>query len=170
MLIHSGAQSAPLVLAGVEYLLPLYREASHYPQLLEEGLPGNPEVLRADELHTRAWDIMQPIFQKEQQRATEHYQRLAGMNSPLASSDVQVIAPAARYGRVETLFVELGRHQWGTFDPNSQTVHLHSAAEPGDEDLLDFAAAYTFLDGGVVYAVEPERLPGHTPLAATFRY
>jgi hypothetical protein len=30
------------VLAGVEYLLPIYREANTYPHLLAEGIHGNP--------------------------------------------------------------------------------------------------------------------------------
>ena len=36
-------ERAPLVLAGVEYLFPIYREANTYPHLIEEGIPGNPK-------------------------------------------------------------------------------------------------------------------------------
>jgi hypothetical protein len=38
------------------------------------------------------------------------------------------------------------------------------------EDLLDFAAVQTFLNGGTVYAVEPEKVSAETPLAAVLRY
>ncbi len=41
------SQKAPLVLAGVEYLLPLYRQANTYHHLMEEGITGNPETLSA---------------------------------------------------------------------------------------------------------------------------
>lgn len=41
--------------------------------------------------------------------------------------------------------------------------------EPGDEDLLNAAAIQTLLNGGTVYAVEPEQVPDTAPLAAIFR-
>jgi hypothetical protein len=47
---------------------------------------------------------------------------------------------------------------------------VHAEAEPGDEDLLDLAAVHTFLNGGMVYAVEPEQMPSYATLAALFRY
>ena len=33
----------PLILAGVDYLLPIYKKANRYPQLLEKGIRGNSE-------------------------------------------------------------------------------------------------------------------------------
>ena len=35
-------ERAPLVLAGVEYLFPIYREANTYPRLIEGGFPEIP--------------------------------------------------------------------------------------------------------------------------------
>jgi hypothetical protein len=64
----------------------------------------------------------------------------------------------------------VGVHQWGTYDPETMKVHLHLEAEPGDEDLLDFAAIHTFLNGGTVFAVEPDKVPNEALLAALFRY
>jgi len=49
-------------------------------------------------------------------------------------------------------------------------VELHDQAAPGDEDLLDLAAARTFLNNGIMYTVRPEDVPDGTPLAAVFRY
>jgi hypothetical protein len=68
------------------------------------------------------------------------------------------------------LFVAVGFQQWGTFDPATNTVWVHEEAEPGDEDLLDFAAIQTLLNRGTVYAVEPEKVPDETLLAAVSRY
>jgi hypothetical protein len=36
--------------------------------------------------------------------------------------------------------------------------------------LLEFAAIQTLLNGGTVYAVEPEKMPDTKSLAAVFRY
>ena len=59
---------------------------------------------------------------------------------------------------------------WGGFDPDTMSVDLHPEPEPTDEDMLDFAAIHTLLNGGTVYAVEPEQLPEQAPAAAIFRY
>ena len=165
-----AGERAPLVLAGVNYLHPIYEEANSYPHLMDEGIAGNPEELSTEELHKQAWAIVQPRFQKEQREAATRYRQLAGTGSELASGEIEQIVPAAYHGRVETLFVALGLQQWGTFDPPTNDVHLHQQAEPGDEDLLDLAAVQTFLNNGTVYAVESEKVPGDTPLATVFRY
>jgi len=87
-----------------------------------------------------------------------------------ASSDLDTIVPAAYHARVDVLFVAVGVQRWGRFDPNTGQVHVRETAEPGDEDLLDFAAIHSILNGGTVYAVAPANVPGAAPVAATFRY
>ena len=165
-----GDEGAPLVLAGVDYLLPIYKEANSYPHLVDEGIEGNPEEMSADELHEPAWAIVQPLFLRAQKQAAAQYRQLAGADSEQASSDLKEVVPAAYHGRVETLFVAVGLQQWGTFDPATNVVQLHEEAEPGDEDLLDLVAAYTLLNRGTVYAVEPEKVPDNARLVAVFRY
>ena len=54
--------SAPLLLAGIAYLLPIYRAANTYPQLIEEDIAVNPDDLPLDELHAQAWAIVAPRF------------------------------------------------------------------------------------------------------------
>jgi hypothetical protein len=55
---------APLVLAGVEHLFPGYRQANSYQHLVEEGIAGNPELLKPEELQAKAWEIVEPLFLK----------------------------------------------------------------------------------------------------------
>jgi hypothetical protein len=126
--------------------------------------------MSADELHEPAWAIVQPLFLRAQKQAAAQYRQLAGADSEQASSDLKEVVPAAYHGRVETLFVAVGLQQWGTFDPATNVVQLHEEAEPGDEDLLDLVAAYTLLNRGTVYAVEPEKVPDNARLVAVFRY
>ncbi len=163
-------EQAPLVLAGVEYLLPIYQEANSYPYLVEKGIEGNPDELSAEVLHRRAWEIVYPLFAQAQEKAMVEYQRLSNVNSEQASDDLKKIVPAVYGGRVETLFVALGVQRWGRYDPQSGMVELHEEAKPGDEDLLDFAAIQTYLNGGTIYAVAPENMPGDSRIAAIFRY
>jgi hypothetical protein len=161
-------EQVPLVLAGVEHLLPIYRETNTYPHLLEEGIAGNPEELSPEKLHQRAWAIVQPLFSRAQEEAVAQYRQSAGTER--ASCDLQEVDLAAYHGRIRILFVAVGTQRWGTFDPDTKTVRLHQEAEPGDEDLLDFATLHTLMNGGTVYAVEPGRVPDDAPVAAVFRY
>ncbi len=161
-------ERAPLVFAGVEYLLPIYREANSYPHLIEKGITGNPEGLKGEELHEQALKIVEPYFLKGQEETMTQYKQLAG--SERASNSLKPIVQGAYDGRIDTLFVAVGVQQWGFYDLETRTVHLHPDVEPGDEDLLDFAAVHTFLSGGSVYALKPEQVPDEVPLAAIFRY
>jgi hypothetical protein len=161
-------EPVPLVLAGVEYLLPIYHDANHYPYLMDQGVTGNPEEMSPAELHERAWAIVHPHFEQSRQEARARYEQLA--NTDQASGDIRTILPAAHYGRVDTLFVALGRQQWGRFDPDTNTIQLRAEPEPEDEDLLNTAAIQTMSNGGTVFAVEPDDMPDQLPLAAIFRY
>ena len=163
-------QKAPLVLAGVEYLLPLYRQANTYQYLMDEAITGNPEILSAQELHNETWPIVEADFQKSQQGFLEQFHELFGGDTGKASNNLQEIVSAAYYQRVDSLLVAVGQQQWGLFDPTSETVYLHPEKETGDEDLLDFVAVHTLLNGGTVYAVPPEQIPYSTPVAAIYRY
>ena len=161
-------KTAPLVLAGVEYLFPVYREANTYPHLVEAGITGNPKLLKPEELRAEAWPLVEPLFLQDQSEAIAQYRDLTG--SDKISADLKEAVSAAYFGRVDRLFVALGVQQWGTFNPHTNAVQIHPDAEVGDEDLLNAAAIQTLLNGGTVYAMPPEKVPDAAPLAAIFRY
>lgn len=159
-------ERAPLVLAAVDYLQPIYRHANTYANLLEVGVAGNPDRLSSTELHDRAWPLVKPLFETGQQRAAAQYQQLAATDH--ASGDLEAVVAAAYEGRVETLFVALDRQVWGMFEPSAGRVEQHEQPSSGDVNLLDLAVAHTLMHGRTVYAVEPEQVPSHTELAAIF--
>lgn len=162
-------EQAPLVLAGVEHLLPRYRQANSYQHLVEEAVTGNPEEFSPEELHRQAWQVVSPYFEQNRQKAIALYNELVN-NSGQASGALEEVVAAAYYGRVGTLFVALGVERWGRFNPATSELHLHPTQQPGDEDLIDAAAIQTLLNSGKVYAVEQENVPGGGPVAAIFRY
>lgn len=166
----SGGEQMPLVLAGVDHLRGLYRDANHYPYLVDDGIDGNPENMPVSELHEKGWQIAQPIFQQEQEDAAARYQELAGTGSERVSNRVEDIVAAAYFERVETLFVDVGRQYWGTFDRETGDVEFHDEHKPGDLDLLDYASAHTLTNGGTVYAVGSDAMPTDAAAAAVFRY
>ncbi|MBW4512224.1 MAG: hypothetical protein KME64_37890 [Scytonematopsis contorta HA4267-MV1] len=161
-------QKAYLVLAGVDYLLPIYKQANSYSNLIDEGVTGNPDQLKAEELHAQAWQIVQPYFEAAQDEAVAYYKAILGTGK--TANTIQEVVPAAYYQRIESLFVPLGQQKWGMFNSETSNLEIHSEQEPGDEDLMDLAALHTILNGGTVYAVKPEQVPGNAQLAAVLRY
>lgn len=163
-------RNIPMVLAGVDYLLPIYREASSYQNLLQDGIAGNPDRENIKELHQRAWEIVRPIFEESQKKAYEKFEQLSGQKSDLAVNDIKAAVKAAVFGQVETIFVPLGAQKWGRYDAQNNKVLLKKEPAPENEDLFDFAAAQTLLNSGQVFAVPPEQMPGGGELAAILRY
>jgi hypothetical protein len=160
--------SVPLVVAAVDYLLPIYREANTHPTLLAEGIPGNPERLRADELHARAWPLVEPHFTRARAAAAARYAGLQGTGKTMR--DVREVVLAAWDGRVDVLFVALGVRTWGTFAPATRAVEVRAETPGQTEDLLNVAATHTILNRGTVYAVAAAEMPDAEPVAAVLRY
>ncbi len=163
-------KNIPMVLAGVDYLLPIFREASSYQNLLEDGILGNPDRENLKELHEKAWQIVHPLFKASQKKAFEKFEQLRGQKSNLATSDLKAAVRAAVFGQVETIFVPIEMHKWGRYDAENNKVILQDGPNPQNEDLFDFAATQTFLNSGQVFAVPPEQMPGDGEIAAILRY
>lgn len=165
---YYGSHSDPLVLAGVDYLFPIFREACSYRHLAEEAIVGNPEHLTAADLHAKAWPIVEPIFARPRREALETYRALQGTGR--TSDDLETILGAALDGRVATLFVSLRAEPFGTFDPAARTAEVRDAPQPGDVDLAAQAARWAYGTGAEIFGGEPPDIPEGGPVAAVFRY
>lgn len=164
----------PLVLAGVENMRGLYQQVNQYSGLVVQGVEHDPEALSIEELHARSWTIVEPLFTAERQAALDAYNHLAGTHDKRAAHTIETIAPAAYFQRVDTFFIPSANSTdtsiWGVFDQAANSVSLHDTRQPGDEDLIDFAAVHTLLNGGDVYLMDAVGLPDGANMAAIMRY
>jgi hypothetical protein len=161
-------ESAPMVLVGVDYLLPIYRDVTGYGHIIHEQVAGNPEQLNAEQLHEKCWPIIRPHVEHQSRLTTARFQKFAGTGK--TSDDIRQIVPAAVQGQIDSLMIDTRRPQWGSFDPQTNTVEVHESASPGDDDLADYAAVHTLLRRGTVFAVTADELPTAEPVAAIFRF
>lgn len=161
-------RKVPLVIAGVEYLFHLYREANTYPHLVEGGVKGNPDELNAENLHEKAWPLVEPIFGEDMRKAKEKYFELTGTKQ--ITSDISEALRAAEHGRVESLFIPKNQQIWGRYDRENDSIEISKDHPAGAQDLLDLAAAKTMRNGGDVYAMVSDEMPGGELLAAVLRY
>ena len=163
-------QQAPLVLAGVDYLLPIYRKVSEYAHIVEAGITGSPEHLRPEELQKQAWPIVEATFHQETEKAVEQYQQLASTGQ--ATDNVDEIVAASFNGRVDKLVLSVEAQVWGAFNHETGKV-THSANGQSKQNnlaLIDFAAMKTLQNGGTIYALPQAEMPTNSPTAAVFRY
>ena len=161
-------EKAPMVLAAVDYLHPMYRESNIYQNLIPEGIPGNPEGMSDDELREQALSLVRPYFEKEIKAAAAEFQKSAGTGFT-ATETVEIIT-AAHQGRIRFLFIADGAQMWGNYNPDDNSATIRSSAEPEDIDLIDLAAYQTLSHSGTIYVLKPEDMPGGTPLSAITRF
>lgn len=161
-------ENVPLVLAGVEYLIPLYKAITQYKNVWNVPLTGNHQHDSIASLHKEACSLLKPYFEERTRRGLESF----GIHSATekTSADPKEVIPAAHYGRVSRLFVANDEHIWGTFDEMNNILSIHDTKAEDDECLLDKTVIKTIQTGGEVHFLDRSKIPGQSSMAALMRY
>ena len=158
----------PTVLAGVEYLIPMYRQASNYHKYEQESVHGSFSEADTMLLYEKALAIVEPKFEVERDQAFEKFAEL--QSGDWASTDASKVIKAALTGQVETLFVQEDATLWGVFNEQLYELEIYQASTPETKDLLTEAAIKTITQGGTVYQCDADEMPeGAKKIAAVFR-
>lgn len=161
-------KNEPLIIAAVDYLVPIYKQVSHYNFIYSEHISGNFEHENSATLLAKANEKLEPYFKEDAKKALKnYYNQLA---TPQSSSMPETVIPASFYARVSDLFIAEGEHIWGNFDEQNNKLTLHMQQQQGDEDLIDRAAVNTYLNGGSVNILDKEHMPKESIIAAYLRY
>jgi hypothetical protein len=161
-------ENVPLLLAGVEYLIPIYKSVCDYHNVCEESITGSHEHDDKNELYKLAKEVMLPYFEQPLDKALTIYANQSA--TELTSASPEEIIPAAYYGRISHIFVRKADHIWGTFDEAANALVIGDTESADSEDLLHEALIKTIQMGGEVYLLDQERMPAETAVAAVFRY
>jgi hypothetical protein len=165
---YLDGQTAPLIVAAVEYEQSFYRQANSYHNLLEEGIVGNPDGLDDEQIHRTAWEIVEPHFAEARRISLKHFADLS--NTDKATDQLEEILPAACHGRVRTLFIQTQARTWGKFDAAQSSVEVHDSPAQDDVDLIDLATVCVLQNKGMIYALPRDQMPTEALQAAIFRY
>ncbi|MHB8901612.1 MAG: baeRF3 domain-containing protein [Thermoguttaceae bacterium] len=165
---HSRPSGLPLILAALPEHHRLFRQVSHNPFLMAEGLAINPDALTIDELRERVWQIVEPQYQARLAALVDEF--AAAKSKGLGSDDLAQVAQAASAGRVATLLIEADRQIAGRLDNSTGQVEAAHLSHPQVDDLLDDLGELVGKMGGQVLVVPAEQMPGRSGLAATYRY
>jgi len=142
----------PVVLAGVEYLLPLFRESFSPNVIVQDSISQQPDSLSGKELQEKAWECLAPTLQKEEHSERALFQELH--STKRVSPFLTDIIPLAIEGRIQSLFVKHSANEWGKYDPEKNEVHLHTEQQQNSEELWERAAQEAFRTGAKVFIIE----------------
>ena len=165
---HSRPSALPLMLATLTEHHAPFREVSHNPFLMADGIMTDPDALSLDQLRAKAWQIVEPVYLERLAKVVESY-RIA-CSRQLGSDDLAQVAQAVMAGRVGTLLVEDDRQIPGKIDRATGQIQSDDLSDPQVDDLLDDLAENVLRMKGEVVVVPTERMPSATGLAASYRF
>ena len=151
----------PLVLAGVQGDITLFRSLCSYSAVVEESVALSPERFLESEIVARAHEAVTRWMGPEQRRAIEEFD--SGRRPVCA--ELNLIIGAAVEGRVQSLLMTPGASSMGDF---GQIVTKFSGE--GTTDLVNAAAVETIRHSGQVIILPSGKMPAKVTVAAIFRY
>lgn len=161
-------EKAPLVVAGVDYLFPIFKDACNYKNLYDHHLVGNFDVVHPSEIHNRVWDLIENDFKADIDKKKEKYHELLKVDR--AAYQLEEVIPGSIVGRTDTLFLEKNRNIWGSYKENDHSITIDQEKDINNACLLNKSAVNTIKNGGEVYILDPENMPEDVSAAAIFRY
>lgn len=172
--LRKQGKPTPLILAGVDRMTSMYKKVNKYDMLFDETISGNADHTKPEQLQEDGWKIAAPYYMRSQYNAVERYNDLSDTNR--TSSDIEKIILAAKMGKVETLFIPAYEQNtvWGMLNNNELTdgdaIQFAEKEDPKAIDVYNHTAAEVIDKSGEVYSMDPDDMPGHTSVAAIYRY
>ena len=163
-------EDAPMIIAAVDYLVPIYKSISSYTNIIDTSINGNPESDDPVLLHEKAWPAIQDIIDQQTNEWKEEF-GLALANEK-ASFNREEVIPAAKNGRIDTLFIDRDIQPiWGMQDESKNTILIDDTQQQSNYCLINNAAVNTYLKGGNITLVDSMNLPNKNGmLQAIFRF
>ncbi len=164
-----NGQNSPLLLACVDSLYPIYKEANTYGNLYDKHIPGDSQYRDKNELHHVSWNLVADYFQKKKKSKIKLFNDL--YNTQKTSYEVEEIVPAAWQGKIDTLFLSDKLDIFGSYNKETGNVTINDKKEVNNVSLSYMTALKTLKQQGNVYLMDPDDMPIKGPgLNALFRY
>ncbi len=161
---------APLLLGGVDELMPIYERANAYAHLYTNGhVSGNLEEMSMGMLHEKAWSVISGYFGAQAERD----QKLYGDNLAKGEAGMELrnIVPAAINGRIAALWLNRTRYAYGEYRTETNDIKIMTDEDKNATELFNLAAVRAFESGARVYNVDQDALPADgSDICAIYRY
>lgn len=161
-------QQVPLILAGAEPLLSIFRSVTSMPLLADGVISGNPEELTDAQLADLARPILDDVHAREVGAARDRFEARASQGR--TALDLGDIARAATNGAVDTLFVDIDQTISGSIDETTGVVTIDEGDDSTNYGIVDEIVRRVLVSRGRVLAVRAADVPGNGAAAAHLRY
>jgi hypothetical protein len=161
---------APLVVACVDYLFPIFSAVCKECRLVGEHISGSPENMKKDALLENGWQLARTVFDQNKVSALKTCGKLLGTER--VRQGVGSLLMPAFQGRIDTLFLQRGSQVLGSWNPDTGDVIELTDSQPrfGDPDLLSAAAVMTLEQSGQVFILEEDEMPLAQECVAVLRF
>ncbi|WGD36517.1 hypothetical protein [Lysinibacter sp. HNR] len=158
----------PLILAGTEPMLGIFRSVNTYPNLAEASIQGNPEETTDADLASEARKILDDLYAAELKELKDVMASRGAHGK--AITDLSDVARAATFGAVETLFVDIDRNIPGIIDEESGAITLAPSDDARNYGVVDEILRRALLSQASIFAVREPDMPGGGAVAASVRF
>lgn len=163
----SEPSSLPLILAGVEENLSIFRAVTKNRFVTVESIHGDWTHWNLHEIREAAWKVFEKHYLERLARVREDFGTATARGR--GTADLAEAAKAAAIGRVGVLLIDADREIPGSID--MATGLLHAATDqPCPGDMLDDLAEIGLKTKAMVIVTPSDQMPTQTGLAAIFRY
>jgi Bacterial archaeo-eukaryotic release factor family 11 len=162
-----AGQATPLVLAGSEPLVSMFRSVNTYPNLVEEMVSGNPQLMSNAQLEDAVLPILDRLHARELKTVIALYDELKPRR---ATTDVSYVAHAATAGAVDQLLVDLDAVIPGLVSDIDGSVTYAASDDAETYSVVDEVAKRALCTGARVLGASQQELPNNAPLVAILRY
>ncbi|MEJ1222488.1 baeRF7 domain-containing protein [Sediminicola sp. 1XM1-17] len=152
-----NGQNSPLVLACVDSLYPIYKEANTYANLYDKHISGDSQYRDKNELHLASWSLVSDYFQNKKKSKIKQFKEL--YNTHKTSYEVKEIIPAAWQGKIDTLFLSDKLDLFGSYNKETGHVTLNDTKKVNNVSLSYMTALKTLKQQGNVYLMDPDQMP-----------
>jgi hypothetical protein len=168
-LIHRVSEPAglPLILAGIDENLSLFRQLSKNRFLAPEAVRGDWTKWTLPEIREAAWKVFEKHYLARLAAIREDFGTAAAHGK--GTADLAEAAKAAAVGRVGVLLIDDDRTIPGTIDMAGGTLKPAPASAAAG-DMLDDLAEMGMRTKAQVIVTPSSQMPTKTGLAAIYRY
>jgi hypothetical protein len=161
-------QSLPLVIAGHDYLVSIYKDVTKYHPILATHITLNPGPLDKNDLHTKANAIIDED-QKEAYKVSKN-DYCNKISTELTTVWPEEIIKAGTTGKIDTLFYNKNLELFGFTEETENKMHVVVTNNDMDEDLTNLAILLALQNDSNIFPLSEKDMPQKVPFCALLRY